>query len=66
MVLNIWIIKLGKNQTKIQRNLLALTWYFENDGIGSKDIVVLPYKDRLSTFPKYRLWNLFAENKIGM
>ena len=30
-----------------------MAWYFANDGIGSKDIVVLSYKDRLSTFPKY-------------
>ena len=33
--------------------MLALSWYYATDGIGSKDMVVLPYKDRLSTFPKY-------------
>lgn len=47
------MIKLGKNHTKNQIILLALAWYFANDGIGSKDIVVLSYKDRLSTFQKY-------------
>ena len=29
---------------------------------GSKDIVVLPYKGRLSTFPRYSLWNILAKN----
>lgn len=33
--------------------LLALSWYFATDGKGSKDMVVLPYKDRLALFPKY-------------
>ncbi len=33
--------------------LLALMWYHATDGKGSKDMVVLPYKDRLSLFPKY-------------
>lgn len=33
--------------------LLALTWYFCTNGRGEKDMVVLPYKDRLSLFSKY-------------
>jgi glucose-6-phosphate isomerase len=33
--------------------LLALMWYFATDGVGSKDMVVLPYKDRLMLFSKY-------------
>jgi glucose-6-phosphate isomerase len=33
--------------------LLALTWYFVTDGRGSRDMVVLPYKDRLELFSKY-------------
>jgi glucose-6-phosphate isomerase len=32
---------------------LALMWYFLGDGRGSKDMVVLPYKDRLELFSKY-------------
>jgi glucose-6-phosphate isomerase len=33
--------------------LLALMWYHATEGLGRKDMVVLPYKDRLSLFPKY-------------
>ena len=33
--------------------LLALMWYFEGNGRGQKDMVVLPYKDRLVLFSKY-------------
>ena len=33
--------------------LLALMWYFACDAKGSKDMVVLPYKDRLMLFSKY-------------
>lgn len=33
--------------------LLALMWHFLGDGRGSKDMVVLPYKDRLELFSKY-------------
>ncbi len=32
---------------------LALMWYFAGDGKGSKDMVVLPYKDRLILFSRY-------------
>jgi glucose-6-phosphate isomerase len=33
--------------------LLALMWYFAGDGRGAKDMVILPYKDRLALFSKY-------------
>ncbi len=33
--------------------LLALMWFFATDGQGSKDMVVLPYKDRLELFSRY-------------
>ncbi|ACB76298.1 glucose-6-phosphate isomerase [Opitutus terrae] len=33
--------------------LLALMWYFATDGRGAKDMVVLPYKDRLLLFSRY-------------
>ncbi len=32
---------------------LALLWHFLTDGRGTKDMVVLPYKDRLELFSKY-------------
>ena len=33
--------------------LLALMWYWATDGRGAKDMVVLPYKDRLLLFSRY-------------
>jgi glucose-6-phosphate isomerase len=33
--------------------LLALMWYFATDGCGSRDMVILPYKDRLLLFSRY-------------
>jgi len=33
--------------------LLALMWYHATGGQGKKDMVILPYKDRLRLFPKY-------------
>ena len=33
--------------------LLALMWYYTGNGKGEKDMVVLPYKDRLALFTKY-------------
>lgn len=33
--------------------LLALAWYASVNGKGEKDMVVLPYKDRLEVFSKY-------------
>lgn len=32
---------------------LALMWYYAGNGKGSKNLVVLPYKDRLELFSKY-------------
>lgn len=33
--------------------LLSLMWYHATGGCGKKDMVILPYKDRLQLFPKY-------------
>ena len=33
--------------------LLALMWYYSTDAKGAKDMVILPYKDRLMLFSKY-------------
>ena len=33
--------------------LLALMWFWATDGKGTKDMVVLPYKDRLLLFSRY-------------
>jgi glucose-6-phosphate isomerase len=43
-------------RTQTQKNpaaLLALMWYFATEGKGSKDMVILPYKDRLALFSRY-------------
>lgn len=40
----------------LQRNpaaLMALMWYYATNGKGQKDMVVLPYKDRLLLFSRY-------------
>lgn len=34
-------------------SLLAMMWYFITEGKGKKDMVILPYKDRLMLFSKY-------------
>jgi glucose-6-phosphate isomerase len=33
--------------------LLAAAWYIAGDGVGKRDMVVLPYKDRLLLFSRY-------------
>ncbi|KAF8086212.1 hypothetical protein N665_0632s0032 [Sinapis alba] len=33
--------------------LLAMCWYWASDGVGSKDMVILPYKDSLLLFSRY-------------
>jgi glucose-6-phosphate isomerase len=43
------IPELGKNPAA----LLALAWYRETEGRGLKDMVVLPYKDRLLLLSRY-------------
>ncbi len=43
-------------QTMTTRNpaaLMALMWYYATGGCGSKDMVMLPYKDRLLLFSRY-------------
>jgi glucose-6-phosphate isomerase len=42
-----------KDPLKNPAALLALMWYHSGDGRGKKDMVVLPYKDRLELFSKY-------------
>lgn len=47
---------IATRSTDVRRNpaaQLALMWYFLGEGRGSKDMVVLPYKDRLELFAKY-------------
>ncbi|HEY1067542.1 MAG TPA: hypothetical protein VGE52_15575, partial [Pirellulales bacterium] len=34
-------------------SMMALMWYYLGDGRGAKDMVVLPYKDRLVLFSRY-------------
>ncbi|HET7511602.1 MAG TPA: glucose-6-phosphate isomerase, partial [Chthoniobacterales bacterium] len=41
------------NERQNAAMLLALMWYFAGDGQGKKDMVILPYKDRLALFSKY-------------
>lgn len=43
----------SKDTAKNPAALLALMWYFATDAKGAKDMVVLPYKDRLMLFSKY-------------
>ena len=33
--------------------MLAIAWHYLTDGKGSRDMVILPYKDRLELFAKY-------------
>ena len=39
--------------TKNAAMLLALMWFYAGNGRGEKDMVILPYKDRLMLFSKY-------------
>jgi glucose-6-phosphate isomerase len=43
----------GKETSSNPSALLALAWYHATSGRGAKDMVILPYKDRLMLFPKY-------------
>jgi glucose-6-phosphate isomerase len=43
----------SKDAQKNPAALLALMWHYAGDGRGSKDMVVLPYKDRLMLLSKY-------------
>jgi glucose-6-phosphate isomerase len=43
-------------EVNVPRNaamLLALMWFYAGNGRGEKDMVILPYKDRLALFSKY-------------
>ena len=44
------------NKREVKQNpaaLMALMWYYATNGKGEKDLVVLPYKDRLLLFSRY-------------
>jgi glucose-6-phosphate isomerase len=43
----------GKETRSNPAALLALAWYHATGGRGQKDMVILPYRDRLMLFPKY-------------
>jgi len=43
----------GKDPLKNPAALLALMWWHAGGGKGLKDMVILPYKDRLELFSKY-------------
>jgi len=43
----------GADSRKNPAMLLALSWHFAGGGKGAKDMVILPYKDRLVLFSKY-------------
>jgi len=34
-------------------SLLSLAWFISGNGKGAKNVVILPYKDRLELFSKY-------------
>ncbi len=42
-----------KDVKKNPSAILALMWYYATNGRGDKDMVILPYKDRLALFSKY-------------
>src|SRR5437773_6612210 len=42
-----------QDMTQNAAMLLALMWYYAGNGKGEKDMVILPYKDRLALFAKY-------------
>ncbi|MDD5543598.1 MAG: glucose-6-phosphate isomerase [Acidobacteriia bacterium] len=43
-----------QNQTLANpASLLALMWHYAGEGRGAKDLVILPYKDRLELFSRY-------------
>src|SRR5581483_6947990 len=43
----------GIDPLKTPAAQLALMWYYIGNGKGSKNMVILPYKDRLELFAKY-------------
>ena len=43
----------SRARTQNAAMLLALMWHYAGNGRGEKDMVILPYKDRLMLFSKY-------------
>src|SRR6188768_2090865 len=43
----------SKNVKENPAALLALMWFYSGNGKGEKDMVILPYKDRLELFSRY-------------
>lgn len=43
----------NKNVKENPSALLALMWFYSGNGKGHKDMVILPYKDRLELFSRY-------------
>jgi glucose-6-phosphate isomerase len=43
----------GRETRQNPAALLALMWHWAGDGRGKKDMVILPYKDRLELFSRY-------------
>jgi glucose-6-phosphate isomerase len=43
----------GRDWRRNPAALLALAWYHAGDGRGAKDMVILPYKDRLELLSRY-------------
>ncbi|MCX7872694.1 MAG: glucose-6-phosphate isomerase [Verrucomicrobiae bacterium] len=43
----------GKDVRKNPAAMLALMWYYAGGGKGNKNMVILPYKDRLELFSRY-------------
>ncbi len=46
-------ISVGDDQEGNPAALLALMWYYAGDGQGKRDMVILPYKDRLALMGRY-------------
>jgi glucose-6-phosphate isomerase len=43
----------GAETSRNPAMLLALMWHWAGKGLGSRDMVVLPYRDRLAELPRY-------------
>ena len=43
----------SKSTSSNPAGILSLMWFYSGNGKGSKDMVILPYKDRLELFSKY-------------
>ncbi len=47
------VVTRSKNTAQNPAALMTAAWYFETGGKGERDMVVLPYKDRLELFSRY-------------